>query len=431
MVLNELSARLAPGGSLLAVHWRPQTRTYPLQGDEVHELLRSRPGLELGFSEQHGALPPRPFRTDGVSDEDRVVIVGAGPAGLSAARGYREAGGEAEVVLLGAEPHHPYERPPLTKEYLRGEHGRDELFMEPASRYRELGIDLRLGCTAAELDPGTPAVVTEEGEELRFGGCVLATGSEPLRLPVPGGDGEHLLTIREMEDSERLQSQSASGVAATVVGSGFLGCEAAASLAMRGCRVTLVSDDEAPHAARLGDEVGSILTEWLHEAGVTTRMGGEVEAFGEDGRSVSAGGEQLTGDVTVVAAGIVPRVGPGRGGRPGRRERAGVHRRLDAHERRRRVRGGRHCARREPHRRPAPAGGALGRGPGPGRGGRQGARGRGRRSGSRRPASGPRSASARSSTSPGATATTRSGSTAETTARSRPGTARTEWWSES
>jgi len=238
-----------------------------------------------------------------------VVIVGAGPAGLSAARGYRDAGGKAELVLVGAEPHHPYERPPLSKDYLRGEHGRDELFMEPAGRYRELGIDLRLGCAVAELDPAARRVVTEKGEELRFGGCVLATGSEPLRLPVPGGDGEHLLTIREMEDSERLQSQSASGVAATVVGSGFIGCEAAVSLAMRGCRVTLVSDESAPHARHLGDEVGAILTEWLREAGVTTHMGAAVDAFGDDARSLSAGGEEVIADVTLMAAGIVPRIG--------------------------------------------------------------------------------------------------------------------------
>ena len=244
-----------------------------------------------------------------MSGEDRVVIVGTGPAGLSAARGFRDADGDVEVVLLGAEPHHPYERPPLTKDYLRGEHGRDELFMEPADRYRELGIDLRLGCAVVELDPAGRRVVTEQGEELHFGGCVLATGSEPLRLPVPGGDGEHLLTIREMEDSERLQSQSARGVAATVVGSGFIGCEAAASLAMRGCRVTLVSDDDAPHAQHLGDEVGAILTEWLHEAGVTTRMGAPVIAFGEDGRSVSTDDGEVVGDVTLVAAGIVPQIG--------------------------------------------------------------------------------------------------------------------------
>jgi len=244
-----------------------------------------------------------------VSDEDRIVIVGAGPAGLSAARAYRDAGGGAEVAVLGAEPHHPYQRPPLTKEYLRGEHGRDELFMEAQSFYREQRIDLRLRCAAAEIDPDARALTTDDGEVLQFASCVLATGSEPVRLPVPGGDSEHLVTVREMEDSERLQSQSAAGVAVTVVGSGFIGCEAAVSLAMRGCRVTLVSDEDAPQAARLGEEVGAILAGWLEEAGVSTRLGAGVDGFGEDGRSVLIGGEELVGDVTVVAAGVKPRIG--------------------------------------------------------------------------------------------------------------------------
>lgn len=244
-----------------------------------------------------------------MSDDDRIVIVGAGPAGLSAARAYRKAGGGAELVVLGAEAHHPYERPPLTKEYLRGEHGRDELFLEAQGFYREQAIDLRLSCAAAEVDPDARAVVTDDGDALRFASCVLATGSGPVRLPVPGGDGEHLVTVREMEDSERLQSQSAPGVAVTVVGSGFIGCEAAVSLAMRGCRVTLVSDEDAPQAARLGEEVGAILAGWLEEAGVSTRLGAGVDGFGEDGRSVLIGGEELMSDVTVVAAGVKPRIG--------------------------------------------------------------------------------------------------------------------------
>ena len=244
-----------------------------------------------------------------MSDEGRIVIVGAGPAGLSAARAYRDAGGGAEVVVLGAEPHHPYQRPPLTKEYLRGEHGRDELFMEAQSFYREQRIDLRLRCAAAEIDPDARALTTDDGEVLQFASCVLATGSEPVRLPVPGGDSEHLVTVREMEDSERLQSQSAAGVAVTVVGSGFIGCEAAVSLAMRGCRVTLVSDEPAPQAARLGEEVGAILAGWLEEAGVSTRLGAGVDGFSEDGRSVLIGGEELMSDVTVVATGVKPRIG--------------------------------------------------------------------------------------------------------------------------
>jgi len=133
-----------------------------------------------------------------MSGENRIVIVGAGPAGLSAARAYREAGGGLDVVMLAAEAHHPYSRPPLTKEYLRSEHGRADLFMEEPGFYAEHGIDLRTRTPAARLDTARQLVVTGDGEELSFTGCVLATGSQPLRLPVPGGDHEDLLTVREL-----------------------------------------------------------------------------------------------------------------------------------------------------------------------------------------------------------------------------------------
>lgn len=243
-----------------------------------------------------------------MSDQDRIVIVGGGPAGFSAACAYRDAGGTAELVILSGEEHHPYSRPPLTKEYLRGEHGRDALFLEEPEWLRERGIDMRTGCAVARLDPDNRVVVTERGEELRFERCVLATGSEPTRPPVPGGDGEQLLTLRAMEDSERLQAQCAPGLTVTVVGSGFIGCEAAVSLAMSGCKVTLVSDEEVPQAARLGKEAGAILAEWLEEAGVSTRLGAGVKSFGAGGRSVRIGDEELSSDVTVVAAGVRPRI---------------------------------------------------------------------------------------------------------------------------
>lgn len=243
-----------------------------------------------------------------MSQAERIVIVGAGPAGYSAALAYREAGGDAEVVVLGAEEHHPYCRPPLTKEYLRGEHGRGELFLAAPELFGERGIEVRTGCAATRIDPDARRVVTADGEELAYSGCLLATGSEPARLPVSGGDGDHLLVVRSMEDSERLQAQAAPGVTVTVVGSGFIGCEAAVSLAMRGCEVTLVSDEEAPQAARLGPEVGTLLAGWLDEAGVSTRLGSAVESFGGDGRSLRAGGEEISSDVIVVATGVKPRI---------------------------------------------------------------------------------------------------------------------------
>lgn len=243
-----------------------------------------------------------------MSAYERIAIVGAGPAGHSAALAYRDAGGSAEVVILGAEEHHPYSRPPLTKEYLRGEHGRGELLLEEPELFRERGIELRTGCAVARVDPAARTVVTASGEEVAFSACVLATGSEPIRLPVPGGEGAHLLTVRTMEDSERLQTQAAPGATVTVVGSGFIGCEAAVSLAMSGCEVTLVSDEAAPQSVRLGEEVGSVLAGWLEQAGVSTRPGAGVDSFGPEGRSVRVGGEEISSDVIVVATGVKPRI---------------------------------------------------------------------------------------------------------------------------
>ena len=210
--------------------------------------------------------------------------------------------------MLAAEEHHPYRRPPLTKEYLRGEHGRAMLFIEAPGFYAQHGIDLRTRCAAERLDPVGRVVITDRETEIGFGACVLATGSEPIRLPVPGGDHEDILTVRAMEDSERLQAQSAPGVAVTVVGSGFIGCEAAASLAMRGADVTMVSDEAVPQQRRLGDEVGGLLAGWLGESGVTMRLGAGVEGFGEGGRAVIVDGAEIPSEVTVVATGVRPRI---------------------------------------------------------------------------------------------------------------------------
>lgn len=279
-----------------------------------------------------------------MSDQDRIVIVGGGPAGFSAACAYRDAGGTAELVILSGEEHHPYSRPPLTKEYLRGEHGRDALFLEEPEWLRERGIDMRTGCAVARLDPDNRVVVTERGEELRFERCVLATGSEPTRPPVPGGDGEQLLTLRAMEDSERLQAQCAPGLTVTVVGSGFIGCEAAVSLAMSGCKVTLVSDEEVPQAARLGKEAGAILAEWLEEAGEHASRSRREELrrgwpFGPDRRRGAF--ERRDGGCRRGQASY--RAGRERGS--GHRAGPSAHRSLDAYERRRSVRRRRHRVR--------------------------------------------------------------------------------------
>ena len=123
-----------------------------------------------------------------MNQDDRVVIVGGGPAGLSVARAYREMDGRGRLILLTAEPYSPYRRPPLTKEYLRGEISRDELPIESPRWYRENDVNLRTTTLVAGVDRDRGVVETENGEEIYYDACVLATGSEPIRLPIPGAD---------------------------------------------------------------------------------------------------------------------------------------------------------------------------------------------------------------------------------------------------
>jgi len=241
-----------------------------------------------------------------------LVIVGGGPAGLAAARSYRDAGGDMAVTMLAGERHHPYKRPPLTKDYLRGETDRSELPIESPSFFDDNDITFVPGARARALDLRARTVATEDHGDFGYWACVLATGSEPFRLPIPGADDPNLYVMRTIEDSDRLAAAAVAGARAVVVGSGFIGCEAAASLAMRGAEVTLVSDEAVPQERRLGDEAGSRIGTWLEELGVTLKMGAGVagiEARG-GGHSVTVeGGESVSGDIVFLGTGVRARVG--------------------------------------------------------------------------------------------------------------------------
>jgi NAD(P)H-nitrite reductase large subunit len=237
---------------------------------------------------------------------ERVVIIGAGPAGLATARAYRDAGGQGSVTLIGAEQHLPYQRPPLTKEFLRGELARSELDLEQASWFAERSVELCVDACAETIDAANGEVRLADGRSVPADACVLATGSRPARLPVPGADHEDVLEIRKLDDSERLIERARSAATAVVIGSGFIGCEAAASLAMSGLEVTLVSVEPVPQADRLGVEAGRRIAAWLREVGVTLILGAEVEEIVDARRVRIAGAPCLTADVVVLATGVVP-----------------------------------------------------------------------------------------------------------------------------
>ena len=237
--------------------------------------------------------------------EGRLVIVGGGPAGLEAARAFREAAGAGEVVLISADDHAPYNRPPLSKDFLRGDSEEDSLPLEDDEFYAGHAIEVRLGAPATALDTTTRTVVVA-GAALRYGTCILATGAGPKPLAVPGADSAGVRYLRSRRDARELRHAAASARSAVIVGSGFIGCEAAASLAGRGMAVTLVSAEKQPQAERLGPAAGERIRGWLEDAGVVVQLGVEVGGIEDGGRVRLADGTSADGDFVLVAGGAAP-----------------------------------------------------------------------------------------------------------------------------
>jgi len=234
-----------------------------------------------------------------------LLVIGSGAAGVSAVAAFCEHGGGTALVV-SEDVDRPYQRPPLSKEHLRGESDDDALWMarpeSVAFRHdqRVVGLDAR-GRTALLAGGGTVGFAT----------CVLATGSAPLPLPVPGGDLPGLLSLRSLADERRLRSAAARAGSAVVVGSGFIGCEAAWSLRALGLDVTVVSTEEQPQQERLGDGAAGHIAGWLGDQGVALRGGMSVDALEArgEGFAVRLGGpDELEADMVLVAAGVRPRV---------------------------------------------------------------------------------------------------------------------------
>jgi 3-phenylpropionate/trans-cinnamate dioxygenase ferredoxin reductase subunit len=244
-----------------------------------------------------------------VSDEAEMLVVGGGPAGLSAIRGYRQADGAGPVTIVCDEERMPYRRPPLTKEFLRGEIDESALPLEPEPWLAEQSVSLVSG-RAVALDPAAHTVTLAGGRRLRYGRCVLTTGAEPRRLTVPGCDDPGVRVVRSLDQARELVHRLRSAPNAIVIGSGFIGCEIAASLRRRGHGVTLVSDEPAPNARRLGSEAGNELVRWLADEGVVLHLGAGVEEIRREGDTlrVSAGPANPHAPVVVMAIGVAPRV---------------------------------------------------------------------------------------------------------------------------
>src|SRR3954462_14526033 len=210
------------------------------------------------------------------------VIVGAALAGARGAERVREEGFDGQVVLVGAEAERPYERPPLSKEYLRGE-ADGKPYVHDESFYDEHNIELRLGRTAGSLDPDRGEVALDDGERLRCDRLLLATGAEPRRLQIPGADLDNVLYLRTVEDSDALRQRLDQGGTAVVVGAGWIGAEVAASARPRGLDVTVIDPLGVPLERVLGADVGAVYRDIHADHGVRMLMGTGVAAFEGDG----------------------------------------------------------------------------------------------------------------------------------------------------
>jgi 3-phenylpropionate/trans-cinnamate dioxygenase ferredoxin reductase subunit len=244
-----------------------------------------------------------------MSSVERIVIVGAGLAGARAAEGLRTAGFDGAVTLVGEEADPPYLRPPLSKEYLRGEEPRDKVLVHDEAFYAEHDFDFRPSTIVRAIAPAARAVVTDGGR-VEFDRLLIATGARPRGLAVPGANLRGVLALRTLADGDRLRALAAEAERIVVVGAGWIGSEVAASLRMLGRRVVLVGRDPLPLRKVLGPEVASVYRD-LHLAhGVELRLGTDVRRIvGRDrveGVETTAG-ENIVADLVVVGVGAEPR----------------------------------------------------------------------------------------------------------------------------
>ncbi len=239
------------------------------------------------------------------------IIVGAGLAGAKAAEELRERGFDGRVLLIGSEPERPYERPPLTKDYLRGESPREQAYVHPAAFYAEHAIELETATTVVSLEPGAARITLDDGRSLHYDRLLLATGAEPRMLEIPGAELDGVHRLRTLADCDTLRERLDDGGHVAVVGAGWIGSEFAASARQRGLEVTLIDPVALPNERIFGPEIGAFYRDVHAQHGVELLLGDGVAAY-EGGRRVervrTTSGRRVDCDLVVVGAGVLPRV---------------------------------------------------------------------------------------------------------------------------
>ncbi|HZN43061.1 MAG TPA: FAD-dependent oxidoreductase [Actinomycetota bacterium] len=238
-----------------------------------------------------------------------IVVVGASLAGATAVTVLRDRGYDGALTLIGGEDEPPYERPPLSKELLRGEATLEDAFVRPPGWYEEHDVDARFGTRAAQIDVRDREVVCAGGDRVSFDRLLIATGSRNRRIDAPGAELPGVFDLRYHRDAVRIREAAAAGARVVCVGMGFIGAEVAASLKTIGCEVTVVEIFETTLFRILGPQIGRVLEGIHRDHGITMHFSDTVERFEGDGRLervVTEGGKVIDADVAVVGVGTEP-----------------------------------------------------------------------------------------------------------------------------
>jgi 3-phenylpropionate/trans-cinnamate dioxygenase ferredoxin reductase component len=239
------------------------------------------------------------------------VVIGASLAGATAAITLRQEDADGVITLIGAEREPPYERPPLSKAYLRGEVAFEKALVRPSAFYDEQRIETIFGTRAARIDPSGRFVELEDRRRVPFDALLIATGGRNRRMVIPGSDLEGIYSLRTVEDADRIRAEVRPGRRVVIVGMGFIGSEVAASLRQQGLEVTAVDPSKTPLFNVLGEAVGQTVAALHRTHGVRTIFEDAVAAFEGTGRVVcvvTKGGLRLPCDFVVAGIGIEPAV---------------------------------------------------------------------------------------------------------------------------
>ena len=244
-----------------------------------------------------------------------LVIVGTGHGGAQAAIALRQNGFDGSILMIGRDAEPPYERPPLSKEYLSGEKPFERMLIRPEQFWADKSIELRLGSAVTKIDPAAKELSVSGGDTVRYGTLIWSAGGDPRRLSCPGAGLGGIHAVRDKADVDRLRAELEAGDSRVVViGGGYIGLETAAVLRKRGCTVTLLEAQERVLSRVAGEDLSHFYEEEHRRQGVDVRLGAEIAAIEGDGDRVTgvtlADGETLDCDILVVGIGIVPAVGP-------------------------------------------------------------------------------------------------------------------------